>query len=253
MNKKVVEALIVCQEEIAPHIYRMVLQSEEVAKSAKVGMFINVYPKQKHLLLPRPISICEIGSSTVTLVYGIVGEGTKEFASYQKGDTLRISTAQGTGYTPTKAKTSILVGGGIGVPPLLELAKQLEGEKIAVLGFREDPFLIEDFKKAGATVYIATDTGKHGFKGNVLELIKEQGIQGDYYYSCGPKVMLKALANYCNEQNIPIQVSLEERMGCGYGACVGCVCKTKTDEGVASKKVCKDGPVFLGSEVAWDE
>ena len=253
MNKKVVEAKILSQEEIAPNIYRMVIENDEVAKSATIGAFVNLYPKQKHLLLPRPISICEIGVHTLTLVYGAVGEGTKEFASYQQGDSIRVSTAQGTGFTLQEKKTHVLVGGGIGVPPLLELAKQLKGEKRVVLGFREDPFLIEEFEKTGSRVYIATDTGKHGFKGNVLELIKEEGITGDYYYSCGPKVMLKALAAYCNEKEIPIQVSLEERMGCGYGACVGCVCKTKTKEGTVSKKVCKEGPVFLGSEVVWDE
>lgn len=255
MHKKVVEANIKAQDEIATGIYRMVIESSEVAKSSDVGMFVNLYPKAKNTLLPRPISISEIGEDTITLVYGVVGEGTREFSSYKAGESIRVSTAQGTGFKPQKVKRHVLVGGGIGVPPLVELAKRLEGEKIAVVGFREEPFLIETLEAAGAKVYIATDSGKCGFKGNVIDLIKTEGIEGDYYYSCGPKVMLKALAHYCAEKNIPVQVSLEERMGCGYGACVGCVCKTKAknETSYEQKKVCKDGPVFLGSEVKWDE
>ena len=112
---------------------------------------------------------------------------------------------------------------------------------------------MEEKEALGVKVYVATDNGAVGFKGNVVELMKQEVIKGDYYYSCGPKPMLRALNAYCEELGVPIQVSLEERMGCGYGACVGCVCKTKgkTDEGVTQKKVCKDGPVFLGSEVVW--
>jgi len=107
----------------------------------------------------------------------------------------------------------------------------------------------------GAEVYIATDSGKVGFKGNVIDLIRAEGIKGDYFYGCGPTVMLKALTSYCKGIDVPVQVSLEERMGCGYGACVGCVCKVKqaTEPGYEHKKVCKDGPVFLGSEVIWNE
>ncbi len=254
-KKTVIEAKIIQNQEIAQGVYRMVLSAPEIAAGASCGQFVNLYPKAKHTLLPRPISICEIGEDTLTLVYGVVGEGTREFAGYNAGETIRVSSAIGTGFKPQKTKTAVLVGGGIGVPPLVELAKQMSGEKIAVIGFRDEPFLKEELEKAGAKVYIATDSGKTGFKGNVIELIQEQGISGDYFYSCGPKVMLKALAAYCESINTPVQVSLEERMGCGYGACVGCVCKIKenTETGYEHKKVCKDGPVFLGSEVVWDE
>lgn len=254
MSKQVVEGKVLSNVAIAKDVYSMVIEAYSVAQSANAGQFVNLYPKSKSTLLPRPISISEIGETTLTLVYGVVGEGTKEFASYQAGDSIRLSTALGTGYQIQDVKTHVLVGGGIGVPPLVELAKRIEGEKIAVLGFRDEPFLVEALEKAGAKVYIATDSGQAGFKGNVVELIKHEGITGDYYYSCGPKPMLRSLASYCESVNTPIQVSLEERMGCGYGACVGCVCKTKdkSEKGYAHKKVCKDGPVFVGSEVVWE-
>lgn len=252
MHKKVVEGKILSNQMISEGIFEMIIESEEVAKSSDVGMFVNIYPRAQSTLLPRPISISEIGETTITLVYAVVGEGTKEFSLYQAGETVRVSTAQGTGFKPQPVKKHVLVGGGIGVPPLVELAKRLEGDIIAVVGFRSQPFLIEKLEEAGAKVYIATDNGAVGFKGNVIELIKEEGISGDYFYSCGPKVMLRALADHCATIHTPVQVSLEERMGCGYGACVGCVCKTKgKDASVESKKVCKDGPVFLGSEVVW--
>ena len=255
MSKKVVEGKIIGQGEIAPMIFKMIIEAPEVAQSAHCGQFVNVYPKSKSTLLPRPISISEIGENTITLVYGVVGEGTREFMQYETGEHIRISTALGNGYSVQEAKVSVLVGGGIGVPPLVELAKNIKGEKIAVLGFREDPILVETLENLGVKVYIATDSGKVGFKGNVIDLIKAEGIRGDYFYACGPKVMLRALSIYCEEQNVPVQVSLEERMGCGYGVCVGCVTKIKADneKGYALKKVCKDGPVFLGNEVKWDE
>ena len=255
MSKKVVEGKIIGQGEIAPMIYKMIIEAPEVAQSAQYGQFVNVYPASKSTLLPRPISICEIGEKTITLVYGVVGEGTREFSKLRTGNNIRMSTAIGNGYKVQEAEVSVLVGGGIGVPPLVELAKHIKGEKIAVLGFREDPILVEELESLGVKVYVATDSGKVGFKGNVIELIEAEGIKGDYFYACGPKVMLRALANYCESKNVPVQVSMEERMGCGYGACVGCVCKTKTntEKGFEHKKVCKDGPVFLGSEVKWDE
>lgn len=255
MSKKVLEGKIVGHVEIAPTIFKMTIEAPEIVQGAKCGQFVNLYPRSKSTILPRPISISEIGETTLTLVYGVVGEGTREFASYEVGETIRLSSSLGNGYHVEETKCAVLVGGGIGVPPLVELAKHIKGEKIAVLGFRDEPFLVEALEALGVKVYIATDSGKVGFKGNVIELIKAENIQGDYFYSCGPKVMLRALAAYCESVDVPVQVSLEERMGCGYGACVGCVCKTKapTEKGFEHKKVCKDGPVFLGSEVKWDE
>ena len=253
MSKKVVCGQILSNEMIEKDVYKMVICQEEAAKSALPGQFVNLYTKSESMLLPRPISICEIGEDTLTLVYGVVGKGTQEFSSYKAGDAIKLTTALGNGFTPVEAKVHILVGGGIGVPPLVELAKHLEGEKIAVIGFREAPFLHDRLEALGVKVYVATDSGAYGFKGNVVELMEEKGLVGDYYYSCGPKPMLRALAAFCKAKGKPVQVSLEERMGCGYGACVGCVCKTQAanEIGYEQKKVCKDGPVFLGSEVVW--
>ncbi|MFR0778057.1 MAG: dihydroorotate dehydrogenase electron transfer subunit [Zhenhengia sp.] len=253
MSKKVVLGKVLLNEMIEKDVYKMVIRQEEAAKSAAPGQFVNLYTKSESMLLPRPISICEIGTDTLTLVYGVVGKGTKEFSSYNVGDDIKLTTALGNGFTPADAKVHVLVGGGIGVPPLVELAKHLEGEKIAVIGFREAPFLHDRLEELGVKVYVATDSGAYGFKGNVVELMEEKGLVGDYYYSCGPKPMLRALAAFCEAKGKPVQVSLEERMGCGYGACVGCVCKTKAanEVGYEQQKVCKDGPVFLGSEVVW--
>lgn len=253
MSKKVVLGTVLSNDRIEKDVYKMVIRQEEAARSAAPGQFVNLYTKSESMLLPRPISICEIGEDTLTLVYGVVGKGTQEFSSYVAGENIKLTTALGNGFTPADAKVHVLVGGGIGVPPLVELAKHLEGEKIAVIGFREAPFLHDRLEELGVKVYIATDSGAHGFKGNVVELMESEGLVGDYYYSCGPKPMLRALAAFCEAKGKPVQVSLEERMGCGYGACVGCVCKTKAanEVGYEQKKVCKDGPVFLGSEVAW--
>ena len=252
MSKKVFFGTIVAHEELIKGVFKMVIEAAEVAASAKPGQFVNLYTQSDSMLLPRPISICEIGETTLTLVYGVVGSGTKEFSTYPVGGKIKLSTPLGNGFTPQKAKTHVLVGGGIGVPPLVELAKHLEGDKIAVIGFREEAFLVETLESLGVKVYVATDSGQTGFKGNVVELMEAEGIMGDYYYSCGPKPMLRALTQYCEAKKVSVQVSLEERMGCGFGACVGCACKTKTATGdLQQKKVCKDGPVFLGSEVAW--
>ncbi len=252
MNKAMLTGTIVAHEEISKTIFKLVIEIGEVAATAKPGQFVNLYVKSESMLLPRPISICEIGETTLTLVYGVVGKGTQAISTYQVGETLKISTPMGNGFTPQNVKTHVLIGGGIGVPPLVELAKHLEGEKIAVIGFREEAFLVEALEGEGVKVYVATDNGQQGFKGNVVECLEAEGILGDYYYSCGPKPMLRALAAYCESKQVPVQVSLEERMGCGFGACVGCVCQTKGDKGqIEQKKVCKDGPVFLGSEVAW--
>lgn len=255
MNKKVVNATVMQHNEIAPMVYKMRLEAPEVAEMAKAGQFVNVYPASKSTILPRPISICEVHKEGITLVYAVVGEGTTEFSKLTEGDNIRISTPLGNGYEVKENKVSILVGGGIGVPPLVELAKRVKGEKIAVIGFKEHPLLVEELEALGVKVYIATDSGAVGFKGNVIDLIKSENITGEYMYACGPKVMLRALADYCSNEGIPVQVSLEERMGCGYGVCVGCACKIKADneKGYVMKKVCKDGPVFLGSEVKWDE
>ncbi len=228
------------------------LSCPEIVKEAKAGQFVEVYPDNGINLLSRPISICEINKEegSLRLVFQIVGKGTKLFSELKQGDEIRLLGPCGNGYNLSEGK-SVLVGGGIGVPPLLETCKQLKGEKIVVLGFRSGSFLVEDFEKLGAKVYVATDDGSVGFKGNVVDLLRTEKIVGDIIYSCGPKIMLKFLSMYAEENNISCQVSMEERMACGIGACVGCVLQIKDGDSWTYKKVCKDGPVFDSREVCW--
>ncbi|MEG1930503.1 MAG: dihydroorotate dehydrogenase electron transfer subunit [Anaerovorax sp.] len=289
-----IKSKIISHKEIAKNIYQLELLAPEVAGNSKAGQFVNVYLKDKSKLLPRPISICEIREDRLVLVYGVVGKGTEELSSYEPGESLSILGPLGNGFSlegsqeqaneigEETMKRVVLVGGGIGVPPMVQLAKELKGkaeEIIAVVGFKEEPFLIETLMAVCTEVYVATDSGKTGFQGNVVQLIETENIQGTYYFACGPKMMLKNLTQFCAQKahekgsiGIPIQISLEERMGCGYGACVGCTCKVKgkasplaedacmgfQDEThvletvVLQKKVCTDGPVFLGKEVVWD-
>jgi dihydroorotate dehydrogenase electron transfer subunit len=204
------------------------------------------------------------------LVYRVIGKGTKELSGYKGGDNLRISSPLGQGYYidhmaatlndyGSGTRTVALVAGGLGVPPMVELAKVIRNripvaKLVAVLGYQDETFLTEELTSFCDGVLIATESGMEGFHGNVLEMMEDLGFAADYYLSCGPKPMLKALAGYCGRLNKPLQVSLEERMGCGYGACVGCTCKIKENsDTVRQKKVCKDGPVFFGNEVVWDE
>lgn len=250
--KAVEMAKVLSIDFISDSICDLKLKCPEIAKEAKAGQFVEVYPDNGVNLLSRPISICQIEKEegSLRLVFQIVGKGTKLFSELKAGDEIRVLGPCGNGYTLGSGK-SVLVGGGIGVPPLLETCRQLDGEKVVVLGFRSGSFLTEEFEKLGAKVYVATDDGSVGFKGNVVDLLKAENIKGDMIYSCGPKIMLKFLSVYAEENNIPCQVSMEERMACGIGACVGCVVQIKENDGWTYKKVCKDGPVFDSKEVCW--
>lgn len=243
---------VLSNSKLAEDIYDMVISCPEIAQQAKPGQFIEIYPDNGVNLLARPISICEINNGTIRVVFQKVGKGTDLFSKLVVGDEIRVLGPCGNGYT-LKEGTSLLVGGGIGVPPLLETCKQLKGEKIVVLGFRSGSFLAEEFEKYGARVYISTDDGSVGFKGNVVDLIKSENLSADHIYSCGPKIMLKFLSQLAMEKDIDTQVSMEERMACGIGACVGCVVKIKDGDAWTFKKVCKDGPVFDCKEVVWNE
>jgi dihydroorotate dehydrogenase electron transfer subunit len=278
VSKKIIQSKILENTELVKDIFRLVLLVEEGTDNMNPGQFVNVYLDNKSMLLPRPISICSYKDRELALVYKIVGKGTQELAEYQPGQSLRVSTSQGNGFQQDHLfstlaekpgpKTIALVGGGVGVPPLISLAttlgKKQEGlvdaKIIAILGFQEEPFLVSEFQALCDEVYVATDEGTSGFHGTVLDLMKEKKLKPDYCLACGPKPMLKALWSYCDKAAIPLQVSMEERMGCGYGACVGCTCKTKVNAGgegeqvsIINKKVCTDGPVFMGNEVVWDE
>ena len=247
------QAVVISQEQIAPAIYSLWIKTDKIAQYAKAGQFISIYCDDGSRLLPRPISICEIDKedSSLHLVYRIAGKGTAEFSEKQTGDHLSVMGPLGNGFS-LKGKKAFLIGGGIGIPPILELAKQLNCEKQIVLGYRNsDMFLLDEFKKQGE-VYIATEDGSVGTKGNVLDAIRENALDAEVIYACGPTPMLRALKNYAAENNIECWISMEEKMACGIGACLACVCKSKEVDGhtnVHNKRVCKEGPVFLAEEV----
>ncbi len=246
-------AQIVSQEEIAPSIYSLWIETKDIAAAAKPGQFLSLYCDDGSRLLPRPISICEIDKTTgqLRLVYRIAGEGTREFSTKKSGESIRVLGPLGNGF-PLKEKKAFLIGGGIGVPPMLELAKHLDCEKDMILGYRDaNLFLLEEFKKQGK-VYVATEDGSVGTKGNVLDAIREHGLKADILSACGPTPMLRALKAYAEEAGMECYISMEERMACGIGACLACVCKSnEVDEhtNVHNKRICKEGPVFAAGEV----
>ena len=221
------QAIIIRQEEIADDIYSMWLRTEEIAAHAKAGQFVSVYCNEGSRLLPRPISICEIDKkdNAIRLVYRKVGKGTEEFSGMHTGGILNITGPLGNGF-PKKEKKAFLIGGGIGIPPMLELAKELDCEKQMVLGFRDELFLMDEFREEGE-VYVATEDGSAGTEGNVLDAIRENGLTADIIYACGPKPMLAAIKEYAKEKQIECWISMEERMACGIGACLACVCQSK--------------------------
>ena len=252
---KKIKTTVVSQKEIAENIYDLWLDTE-LALDAHPGQFVAMYPKNAATLLPRPISICEAdkGKGRLRLVYRIAGKGTEEFSSYREGDTVDILGILGNGFPLEKAKGKkvFLMGGGIGIPPMLQLAKELDAEKQIILGYRNDDlFLREDLERCG-DVYIATEDGSVGSKGNVMDAIKENGLNADVIMACGPMPMLRAIKQYAAENKIEAYISLEERMACGVGACLGCVCKTKEVDHhshVHNARICTDGPVFEANEV----
>lgn len=253
MSKKQVMAEIIRHTSLSDGIFDMTLKAEEIAAEAKAGQFISVYLNNKSKILPRPISICGIdkAAGTLRIVYRTVGDGTKELSDYKEGETVKILGPLGNGFTQ-KDKKAILIGGGIGIPPMLELMKQLDCEKTAVLGYRDSDMFLKDEFEAVGDVVISTEDGSFGTKGNVIDAIKEQGVEGSIIYACGPTPMLRGIKAYAEEMGIEAQISMEERMACGIGACLACVCKSKDVDAhshVHNKRVCKDGPVFDAREV----
>lgn len=258
MKKQKEEARVLSQEELAPGIFSLIIETE-ASKTARPGQFVSVYTKDAGKLLPRPISICEIHKEegALRLVYRVTGKntGTMEFSKLKAGDTVPVIGPLGNGfpYEEAKGKKVFLIGGGIGVPPILELAKEIDCQKKQiVVGYRDaNNFLKEEFE-ANGDLYISTEDGSVGTKGNVMNAIEEAGLEADMIFACGPTPMLRAIKTYAEEKGITCYISLEERMACGIGACLACVCKTKevdAHSNVHNKRICKDGPVFLSTEV----
>ncbi|MBR5951661.1 MAG: dihydroorotate dehydrogenase electron transfer subunit [Pseudobutyrivibrio sp.] len=247
------KAQVLEQMKLAEGVYSLKLKTI-AAEYAIPGQFISIYSNNGSKLLPRPISICEIdkNAGTLRVVYRVVGEGTAEFSQLTAGDEVEVMGPLGNGF-PLEGEKTVVVGGGIGVPPMLELAKQLSGSVTAVMGYRnDDMFLTEEFTDVAAELIIATDDGSVGVHGTVVDAMKENDLDADVIYACGPKPMLRGVAEYAAERGIKCYVSMEERMACGVGACLGCVCQSteKDDHShVNNKRVCKDGPVFLSTEV----
>jgi len=256
-------AVVVDQSSLGNGIYDLTLKTDKIAKAAKAGQFVSVYSNDKSKLLPRPISLCGINrdDDTIRLVYRVTGEGTgtEEFSKLVRGDKVRILGPLGNGFTVQPGKKAFLIGGGIGVPPMLQLAKDINAgidnavcDMNIVMGYRdENTFLLDEFKEQAAS-FVATEDGSVGTKGNVIDAIKENALEADVIYACGPMPMLRALKAYAAEHDMDCFVSMEERMACGIGACLACVCKTKDKDAhsnVNNKRICKEGPVFDAKEV----
>lgn len=234
---------ILSNEKIAKDVYKMVLEGDTQYITAP-GQFVNIKISDKYLR--RPISVCDCDDSTITVIYKVVGAGTEEMSQMQAGESLDVLTGLGNGYDITKSKKPMLIGGGVGVPPMYMLAKKLieDGQQVTViLGFntKNEIFFEQEFKDLGADVYVATADGSYGIKGFVTDAFVDDY---DYFYTCGPLPMFKAVYDKTTTSG---QFSFEERMGCGFGACMGCSCKTK----YGNKRICKDGPVLVKEEIIW--
>ncbi len=248
-------AVITEQQKIATDIYSMWLQTERIAGEAVPGQFLSVYSRDESRMLPRPISICQVDQrrGRIRLVYRIAGKGTKEFSGYGTGDTLEIVGPLGNGFPLDKGYEKVLlIGGGIGIPPMVELSERLSGEKLIVVGYRNSELFLKEELERNGELYLASEDGSVGTKGNVLDAIHGKKLSGQAIFACGPTPMLCALKTYAAEQGIDCYLSLEERMACGVGACLACVCHSMDIDAhthVKNKRICKDGPVFAAGEI----
>ena len=256
-RKKKETAKVYKPQQIAPGIYDMWI-STTLAHQAKPGQFISVYTQDKSALLPRPISICETDTANdrLRIVYRVAGKGTAEFSRYKTGRRVDILGTLGNGFPLEKAegKRLFLMGGGIGIPPMLAVAKAVRGAASVdvIVGYRDkELFLAEDLAKY-APVHIATEDGSAGTKGNVMNVIEEEQLEADVIFACGPMPMLRAIKQYAAQKGIEAYISLEERMACGVGACLGCVVRTRQVDHhshVNNARICTDGPVYAAEDV----
>lgn len=234
-------------EPLTDAVWRMVLEGDTQWITAP-GQFVNIALAGK--FLRRPISVCDYDERTLTLIYKVVGEGTAQMRDLQPGARLDLLTGLGNGFsTDNAAQRPLLVGGGVGVPPLYNLARKLlaSGREVrVVLGFNTaaEVFYADEFRALGCAVTVATADGSQGVRGFVTTAIAAEGLDFDYFYACGPLPMLRALCEAVEQDG---QLSFEERMGCGFGACMGCSCQTKQ----GSKRICKEGPVLAKGEIVW--
>ncbi|MDE6424906.1 MAG: dihydroorotate dehydrogenase electron transfer subunit [Ruminococcus sp.] len=246
--------IILDKKTIAREIYSFTIHCPEVAEVAAAGQFVHI--RTGNFTLRRPVSICGIDKQkgTLRIVFEVRGEGTAEISRLNQGDVIDMLAPLGHGFTVNPDfKKIVLIGGGIGTPPMLPLA-EIYGEKTTVItGFRSADAVIlqNDFRKTGAEVILCTDDGTTGIHGFVTQPFSEIVNDADAVYACGPMPMLKNITGICNENNIFCEISLEERMACGIGACLGCACRTVRNDEEYFAHVCKDGPVFNAKEVIW--
>lgn len=250
MKYDVQSAQLVKKSEPAPNIFDFTVCCPTLAKKAQPGQFAQIAVPGK--TLRRPISICDVNGDNLRFVFGIKGDGTKVLSQTKEGEALDILAPLGHGFEIPENSTVAFVGGGIGVPPMLYSAKSAQ-QAMAILGFRNKDAVIlqKDFEKVCCKTTVTTDDGSYGVHGFVTDVLKEEISQVDMVCACGPTPMLKAVAAVCAAANKPCQVSLEERMGCGIGACLVCACMTKENGKENYKHVCKNGPVFNAEEVVW--
>lgn len=251
--KTIQKCKILSINEIAENIFDTVVESGQIASETKPGQFLHIdCGDGAQNLLRRPISVCNAYDDKVRFIFEKKGSGTQYLSERKAGDLLDILGPLGNGFNIKKDKKSVIIGGGIGVFPLYMLAKNLEKPSV-ILGFRsKDRVCMENEFSNIAETAVATDDGSYGYNGYAVELLIEKIGACDIVYSCGPLAMLKAVKNICERYSIECQLSLEERMGCGIGACLTCTCETLFEGKSKNRRVCKDGPVFLGSEVVFD-
>ncbi len=250
--KHFTQAVVIEQARLGEGIYSLWLECPEIAGEIRPGQFVSLFCRGEAHLLPRPISLCEVDASKgrIRLVYRVAGYGTAEFSGYLPGEKVKLMGPLGNTFPLMEGK-AMLVGGGIGIPPMLALASALPGQKDMVLGYRDALFLTEDFAPLGQ-VLVATESGRYGTKGNVMQILNRLSVLPDVVYACGPTPMLRAIKVFAKEHRIPCYLSLEERMACGIGACLACTCNTKEVDAhshVHNARVCADGPVFSAEEV----
>lgn len=255
MAKRKETARIYRQEMLARDIFSLMIETS-MAGEAHAGQFLGVYTGDASRLLARPISICDVDAARglIRMVYRISGEGTRELSGYQKGKTVDILGVLGNGYDirVTEGKRTIVIGGGIGIPPMLLAAKSIPGEKEIVLGYADAQTFLRDELEREAKTHIATMDGSVGTKGTVIDAMDAGQLKGDVIFACGPLPMLRAVKRYAAEHQMEAYISLEERMACGVGACLGCVCRTVKKDGhthVNNTRICTEGPVFDAKEV----
>lgn len=243
---------LVYKAQLTPTIYDFRLENKTLAEITKPGQFAQVAVTGK--TLRRPISICDINDDVIRLVFEVRGEGTEILSKTELGENVNIIAPLGNGFNINPDKKAAFIGGGIGVPPMLYSAKQCGKNATVITGFRDKDAIIlsDDFKNAGCNLIVTTDDGSFGIHGFVTQPLGEIIKDIDLICACGPTPMLKNIAKFAKENNVECQVSLEQRMACGVGACLGCAVLVNCGDGTQKyKHVCKDGPVFNSEEVVW--